>query len=282
MYFGDVRHPLLWYRLLPNATSRLGLLPWIALVTAPLVALLLGAWATRWLRWDRRAVNAVVLAALGLLGVGLIVSVKIGGGNNLHNLDMFLVYLVLLAERAAATLRARAPWGDVLRRAGVRAVVGALVLVPCLSATTRSLPVRTPPEATVEAYLRLLREKVMQAAEDGPVLFIDQRQMLTFGFVPGVDLVSEYELVELMDRAMAPDAAYLQRFYDDLQAHRFSLIVSDPLPIVWKGRAYSFGEENDAWVQRVTVPILTWYQPVVTLDEVEVWLLAPIDSGGAP
>jgi hypothetical protein len=86
----------------------------------------------------------------------------------------------------------------------------------------------------------------------------------------------EYDLIELMDHAMAGSGSVLENFYEDLHKQRFELIVSDPVSIVWKGRKYSFGEENDAWVRNVSVPLLEWYQPVHKFDDVGVWLLAPI------
>jgi hypothetical protein len=111
------------------------------------------------------------------------------------------------------------------------------------------------------------------------VLFIDQRQLLAFDTIPGVSLVPEYELVDLMDRAMASDEATLARFYHDLEAHRFSLIIADPLPIVWRDRSRSFGEENDIWTRDIAIPMLDHYQPIAELEDVGVWLLEPRPEG---
>jgi hypothetical protein len=61
-----------------------------------------------------------------------------------------------------------------------------------------------------------------------------------------------------------------------LEQGRFSLIISDPMNVFWKGRHESFGEENDAWVTYVSQPILDLYQPIARWDDMGVWLLAPI------
>ena len=94
------RQPLLWERLLPNDTYRLGILLGIILVSAPLVILLIYLVRTRrWqLDWLRGLVVATPLALF--LCVGLVVSVKIGGGSNLHNLDMFIIGLLIAAALA--------------------------------------------------------------------------------------------------------------------------------------------------------------------------------------
>ena len=120
--------------------------------------------------------------------------------------------------------------------------------------------------------LRLLKEKYGD-------------QLCFFGGVDVDTLVMGNELVDLMDKAMANDLLGLQPFYEEIAGRRYSLIVSDPLPIVWRGRSYMFGEENDAWVGRVTIPILDSYQPAAELDEFGIWLLEPRpagDVGGAP
>jgi hypothetical protein len=119
---------------------------------------------------------------------------------------------------------------------------------------------------------------VAEAASRGPVLFIDQRQLLTFELVPEAEQVWDYGLLDLMDQAMANAEGYLHRFQADLAAERFSLIVVDPLPIIWQDRASSYGEESDAWVRHVSIPILEHYRPIAELDDVGVWLLEPISQ----
>jgi hypothetical protein len=68
---------------------------------------------------------------------------------------------------------------------------------------------------------------------------------------------------------------YFDAFYKDLAAHRFSLIVSDPMRTPIRGSDYGFGEENDAWVKWVTKPVLCYYEERDTLTNVHVELLAP-------
>jgi hypothetical protein len=53
------------------------------------------------------------------------------------------------------------------------------------------------------------------------------------------------------------------------------MIVSEPLVIQYQGRSHSFGEENDAWVQRVSEPVLCYYQPAEKLDAAGVVLYIP-------
>jgi hypothetical protein len=107
-------------------------------------------------------------------------------------------------------------------------------------------------------------------------LFINQRHLLTFDDVQKVPLVPSHELVFLMEMAMSNNTAYLDAFHDDISHQRFAMIVSEPLTTQRQGRSHGFGEENDAWVERVSEPILCYYAPTTTLDAVGVVLYTPL------
>jgi len=80
---------------------------------------------------------------------------------------------------------------------------------------------------------------------------------------------------------LAGNPEYLGKFHDDLKNQRFSLIISEPLNTRLKGRAKSFGEENDAWVKNVSEPVLCYYEPFRTFRELRVQLLKPRSNPGA-
>jgi hypothetical protein len=274
LYITSVRHVILKYRILPNQTSSLGIGPWIALVSAPAVILILWRWRRSGL-WKRWTVPLMVGAgALLLFAIGLVASLKIGAGDNLHHFDMFLINLVIIL---GATI-ARGDEGVILRQdSGRPTLLAAIVLVaPVISAMSLSPTPLPPSEEVAGTSLERVQEAVAEAAGRGPVLFIDQRQLLTFGLVPEAELVWDYDLLDLMDQAMANAEDYLHRFQADLAAQRFGLIVTDPLPVIWRDRADSFGEESDAWVRHIAVPVLEHYRPIAELDEVGVWLLEPV------
>jgi hypothetical protein len=92
--------PLLWYRLFPNATYGVGILLALLIAVAPTLALLFYFSATK--KWILNAWQklALLLPSLAFLVVGLIVSTKIGGGGDLHNLDMFLIGIFFTAAIA--------------------------------------------------------------------------------------------------------------------------------------------------------------------------------------
>lgn len=276
------RQPLLWDRLLPNSTYAPGILLGLLIAVAPLLIWLIYLLVRQ--HWTLHAWQKLAAAALlaAFLAVGLVVSVKIGGGSNLHNLDMFLIGLLLLAGLAwqaggrGLFLKMQA------NPALLNLVLVAIVLIPAAQVIGEaSYAPRPAPEITADA-LAETQGAVAAARQQGEVLFLDQRQLLTFGDVGDVPLVVEYEKKKVMDEAMAADPQYFAPFYADLAAHRFSLIVSEPLQVQYQGGVYQFGNENDAWVRWVSIPMLCYYEKLATYPEVGVELLVPRAESKSP
>ena len=269
------RQPLLWNRLWPNPTYEPGIVLGLLMAAGPLVLLLvLFARRQGWRLdvWQKLAIAGVLLA---FLGVGLVISVKIGGGSNLHNLDMLLIGLLFWAALAW-----EAGLGDWLlaqrdRPWWAAALTLAVVLYPASQGMLKAHPMDLPSQERAAEALTVVQQKVSHFAQQGEVLFIDQRQLLTFNLVEQVPLVPEYEKKLLMDEAMAENADYFEAFFEDLAQQRFSLILSEPLWVNYQGDTYQFGNENDAWVKWVSVPVLCYYEPVETFMDVGVQLLTP-------
>ena len=287
----SLSQPLLWNRLLPNPTFEYGILANLLLATGPLIAIL--AWliiSSRFrLDWlQKLAVGGVLLVTLI---AGLVASIKIGGGSNLHNLDMFfisLAFLILLyldqAIPADEHHSANDPAGSShetqppLMREWPYWAKAAIVAASLLLAWPHFSEIRRlelPPQGDVQKALENLQLRIERYQQEGEVLFLDQRQLLTFGTVQGVPLLPEYEKKYVMDQAMAGNTAYFQEFYNDLENKRFAVIVSEPLFRSYDDEYDPFGEENNAWVKWVSEPVLCFYTPEKTYKEVRVQLLVP-------
>jgi hypothetical protein len=261
---------LLWYRLLPSPTYPLGILPGIALATLPAALLILASLRQPVARDPYRLTLLFGILAILLLG-GLTVSVKIGGGGDLHNLDAYLLLLLVICGGLWAGWTLDAPGA----RSALRLALLALVLVvPAGFAILSGQMLERVDVAAQRAALADLRQRL--EAVDGPVLFLTQRQMLTFGEI-NLPLVEPYEKVHLMEMAMSRNPAYLAQFRRDLEAHRFAVVVSDSLNTNRQGSQHAFGEENDAWLEAVVTPLLESYQVEAQLRGANVWLLVPRD-----
>ncbi|HJS19827.1 MAG TPA: hypothetical protein VJ785_13855 [Anaerolineales bacterium] len=277
---------LLWYRLWPNESYLLGVVGGILIVTGPLLVILIIAARRQWreihpLRWLGLFSMIFVLFA-----GSLVVSAKIGGGGDLHNMDAYAVLLGIVAvffvggsvqtenDKQTAVVR---PWAVFT----YALVMPLFFLIPMLS------PYPKFNQGASQAAHRQLVETVNHLGKNGPVLFINERQLVSFGDVD-VPLVPEYEVVTLMEMAMSANQPYLDQFYSDLASHRFAAIVAtkqnrgirETGPLV---------EENNVWNTRISPYILCYYEPVLRIDaeisNLEVYVPALNSSncpGGTP
>jgi hypothetical protein len=270
---------LLWYRLLPNSTYPLGVLLGIIIASTPLFILMGLSIRRNYAHWH-------IIRLLGLGGMlavlfvgGLVVSVKIGGGGDLHNLDAYLALLLVVGsyfcfgknvgEGNASVPSAEFPgWVTFL-----------VVLAPVFFAVSVGEPVSLKdPEHALQA-VEEIKKVVMPAVEaGGEVLFISERQLLTFDYIEGVPLVPEHEKVFLMEMAMSANQAYLDVFWEELRTHRYAVIVDAPERLRYSSAGEDWGEENDAWVRWVTEPLLCYYEPIYKVENTRVWLYLPREN----
>jgi hypothetical protein len=290
--------PLLWYRLFPNATYGIGVLAGLLIATLPLLILLLYLVVSKKWILNLWQTLAVIVPLLAFLVVGIIVSTKIGGGGDLHNMDMFLIGLMFTA--LIAWEKSGNNWTAIVDHSPLwlKFIILLLFALPGFQSLTAmrsysfakdvsslitltdapqgsSLDMYPLREITDSALDKIRAEVALARSNDGEVLFMDQRQLLTFGYITNVPLIPEYEKKILMNEALGSNANYFQPFYNDLAKHRFALIISEPLRTPVKDSSFQFGEENNAWVKWVSNPILCYYEEKITLKKVGVQLLVP-------
>lgn len=272
-FASSLHSPLLWYRWFPSATNPLGIIPGILLVSAPLFVLIFQALRGRLpnlhpLRW-----SGLLAMLLILFAGGLVVSTKIGGGGDLHNMD---AYMVLLAFIATYCILQRVE-PETATLSGFHAVtwpaMAFLLIVPVAFSL---LHVGRPfiyNKTQADEDLMTLRKTVQSYSKSGEVLFMYERHLLTFGMIPDVPLVPDYEVLTLMEMAISDNRPYLDRYYSDLANHRFSAIVA-----LRQNLGVSTGdfiEESNAWNLRVGQPLLCQYKPALTLTAPNIQVFVP-------
>lgn len=271
------RQPLLWERLYPNPTFPPGILGGLVWVTLPLIMWLIVVIFSK--KWQINGLQKLsIVAVVGIfLTVGIVASVKIGGGSNLHNLDMFLVSLMLVAASAIFFLGQKS---DIFSNQTplINLLLIAVLITPVTYALVGGSRLVLPSDEETHESLTAVQTKIEEYSQQGEILFIDHRQLLTFNLVKNVPLIDAYEKKYLMDYAMAGDEEYFDPFYEDLRDQRFALIINEPANIIIRGSEYSFGEENDAFVHWVTKPLLCAYEPIYTSFETGVQMLVPRET----
>lgn len=266
---------LIWSRLWPNETFTPGIVLGIVLAVLPLVLILIMLARQSKIKLNIWQLLALIGSSLAFLAVGLIASVKIGGGSNLHNLDMLFINLLFLG--GLAWKKKGQDWLFNLGRQSLYIQILTLLLViyPLFPTILNAYPLDLPSREQQNNVLSSIQKSVNEAKNIEPVLFIDQRQLLTFGMIKDVPLIPEYEKKYLMDRAMSGDKEYFMKFYDDLRNHRFSLIINEPSYIEYQAEDVSFGTENDVWVDWIAEPILCYYRILENFKVPSVELLIP-------
>lgn len=274
-FFSSFTSDLLWYRLFPSPTFRFGVLPAILLVSAPLLALILVNWLRHrqdwhWLRvWGIAAMLAVLFAG------GLVVSTKIGGGSNIHNLDAFST-LLLVTGAAIGAGRFKPETGGPPRVWRPWLLTLALVMLPVIWCLNIGDPFVRQPFKQADYDLNKLTQMVQEYSKQGDVLFITQRQLEVFKLIPGMRMVPDYELLTLTEMSISHNQAYFDRFDQDLRNHRFALIVANKQQDVIKDPTRdAFAEENNAWVEKVSMPLLQYYKQKLFFDTQGIQLLVP-------
>lgn len=275
-FFTSLSSPLLWYRLLPNESYVFGILPAAIFVSLPMWIVMYQQIRSRRADWHPVRLTFTLAALLALFLGGLLVSLKIGGGADLHNLDAYFTMLLIVFSylvfarytpednRTAEFIPLK--WGSVM----------SVIVIPMLFLTQSNIGFKIYDESRTDAVLESLQEKVDQVnVEGGEILFITQRHLISMGMLENVTLVPEYEREELMEMAMSNNEEFLALFKQDMQAQRFDLIVVDPLTFKILARRRAFSEENNVWVRGIMRPILCNYRLDVAFPEDEVALYVP-------
>jgi len=268
------------YKLWPN-NGFVGLIPGIVMICFPLsfVMLFVVLKHRGCLHWLR------LFALAGILMVffagSTVISLRAGGGYDLHNYDTLLLLLLIcgcfLGLDAIALDKPVHVEKIPLTNNGL---LICLVLIPVLFLYYRERSVQhTQTDQSEEslAQINIIIGKVGKG--DKPILFIDQRQLLVYRMLPEMKIFVPYDKIELMEMAMARNSEYKEEFLVDVKSRRFSLIVSEAL-IQWEKpfdgvKFDSDWYENNVWVDAVSIPILSFYDPVYIDREAGFAIYAP-------
>ncbi len=273
------RSPLLFYRLLPNEAFGMGVLLMLAVASLPPILFILRRLLSKWQAWQPLRLMGLLTILLALMLSGLVVSAKIGGGNNLHNLDAFLVFLAVTVMYLLFNRFIPDQPDDLPQPITPIVLILLMGFIPTLFLlnslrpygnrdTDRAWDDITQVQALIDAW----------ALEEGEVLFIQNRHLLTFGLIDGVKLVPEYEKVFLMEMAMSENETYLNHFRDDIESQRFDLIVIEPLFYYEKKSTEVFSEENNAWTKHVSRTLDQSYEVIFESEQSGLSVLIPVSA----
>jgi hypothetical protein len=279
VFYTSLTSDLLWYRLWPNPSFFLGILPGALIVSLPLWIAMYIVIRARTEDWHPLRLILIVAALLVLFLGGLVVSLKIGGGANVHNMDAYFS-LLLIVFAYLVFARYRPENKQIAQPVALHWLVIVLLLInPVWSFIQFNFGFGTYDPARTQSVMTSLQEYVDGTnAQGGEILFITQRHLISMHMLNDVTLVPEYEREDLMEIAMANNVQALEKFREDMEDQRFALIVVDPLNYNILSRRRSFAEENNVWVTRIMKDILCNYREEAIFPEDEIALYVPQDG----
>lgn len=261
---------LIWSRLLPNTTYPPGIILGALMVFLPGTLLVIyqtlkSGWRA-YFHWLRNGALLGMLAVFALGGV--IVSVKIGGGGDLHNLDAFLVFFVLVMV-SIIFCHFHPESNQIPKKVRVPLTLLFLVVaVPIILTLQRTTPWKFRELITPRQEIEFIQNAMNQAENyPGGVLMITERQLLTFGNLKNIALEPDYEKVFLMEMVMSNNQPYLEEFHQKLENQEYKIIILDSISTITQKQKDVFWVENNLWVDKVVYPILEYYEPVFSFQQ---------------
>jgi hypothetical protein len=286
MFASSLTSDLLWYRLFPNSVDPLGLLPGVLIVSIAPALIIFMALRRNLREWHVLRLAGLAAALVVLLLGGLVVSVKIGGGGDLHNLDAFIILLLITTSAlfwgrfAPEISRSEAPGQPPTIPWPALALA---VAVPVILAASQGAPVLRRDEALARDAIARLQQRVEEVQQNGgQVLFIDERQLLAFGQISRVRWVEPYEKELLMEMVMAHNEPYIREFQQALREQRYAMIVARSIGGYYKDRVQPWAEENNVWVESVGSLLACEYQQETLMPGMDLIVLLPREGATCP
>ncbi len=259
---------LLIDRLFPNSTYSLGILlsslmtflPLLLVVNLPNLFRKLGI---------LRSLIAIITLLVFYIG-GIVVSLKIGGGSNLHNFDAFIVILLIIGsygfKSSYKSLLQENPGSLPILKIGILLLIITFGLLNSISI------VNYPSTKVISKEINTLQNIINK--NDHLVLFISERQLLSTKTIYVKNFEEKYENVFLMEMVMSNNSVYLSNFRSDISNKKFSLIVTRPINANLQDKRSRFNIENNKWVNKVEKPVLESYKLIVLLpiSNIEIYI----------
>jgi len=275
VFYTSLTSDLLWYRLWPNSSFFLGILPGALIVSLPIWIAMYIVIRSRIRDWQPLRLILIFAALLILFLGGLVVSLKIGGGANVHNMDTYFS-LLLIVFAYLILARYQPENREAAQPVALHWLVIVLLLInPVWSFIQFSVGWGSYDSTRTQAVMTSLQKYVDQTnAQGGEILFVTQRHLVSMHMLNNMTLVPEYEREDLMEIAMANNTQALGKFREDMENQRFALIIVDPLNYNILSKRRSFSEENNVWVTRIMRHILCNYreEAVFAADEIALYV----------
>lgn len=252
----NFNYPFLPMRLLPNEIYSLGIFLGTGVVTFIGLLLLLQVTINK-IKETTLAYLMIWAILIFLAGLGVIISMRIGGTFNLHNMDLFLLFLLvsIIALRQDFFRMSSISLSGAYKQAFLLLVIVPIIYTAVFARGAKPTTFEYPD-------LEQLQTRITVAERTGkPVLMINYRHLLVFGDLRVNELVTDYEKMVLMEMSMARVKPYLKNFEEAMMEKDYSMVITT-------GRYYTHFEQKDnilapeenSWSDYVVLPMEIGYE----------------------
>ncbi len=254
--YTDFNSTLLWYRLLPNPTYRLGILLGSVLVSLPGFYFIFKFYKARSRLYNiLRVIGICIILLVFFLG-GLIVSIKIGGSSNLHNMDAYLLFLAVSVVYLYFNFV-----GTDNRDTFIlpQWALMSLILIPIIYVSGFSRPIPELDHEKADETIRVLQRTINEfSRHENDVLLMTEHQLFTFNYLSGLEQKTIYEKTFVMEMAMSENYPVLKQYWDDFQNQKFSVIIGEKMS---SGHSVGqYAKENYYFIEHIADHLRCYYK----------------------
>jgi hypothetical protein len=268
--------PLLWDRLFPSSTNPTGLLQGILIAAVPgIICTGIYYFFSSSYTWIRRICVLGILISF-LIG-GFFVSVRIGGGADLHNFDGFFLLLMIVVEYGffKKITSDTNPPQEISQTINI-ILICLMLILPLYKPLSKSPTIDTVIDQKEYQDFHTRVETDVKSGKS--VLLTENPQLLAFGSWETPPAAPEFEKVFLMEAAMTGNQAYLNKYNETLLAQKYDYIVVAPINTTLQDHTHPNSEENNYWVEKISIPMLCYYEVVQSFVSLGMDYLAPRET----
>jgi hypothetical protein len=207
---------------------------------------------------------------------GILVSIKVGGGSDLHNMDAFFILFLTFALSIGFN---KFTMEDKTEHKPYKINIlflFAVIILPVISSIRLGSVMHFPSAGVTQRELWVICELLDSVKNDNrEVLFISEKQLVTYHFCGEVRFSKDYEKIPLMEWAMSNNNLELHKFYEALQKRNFSMIIMDSVYMQRQKKGDVFWIENNLWTDKVLHYVLENYQWVIGFERGKINILIP-------
>ena len=259
---------MLWYRIFPSEAYGVGILLSILTITIPSIIFLLLKKVS-----SPKSLSIFKLTIIsGLLLVflmgGLVVSAKIGGGTDMHNLDAFILLIFILVLYKFKKISNENKIDRMVSKTFL-VIITLVILLPSVFSFSKIKNIKLLDYEKANTTIIKLQEIIDSKNSNNQNILIENEQhLILFEIISGVEYNSYFEKTVLMEALMSENLPYLEEYiYKPLRDNVYTTILLESQPRNFKNQtSQTYADENNVYYEFFTLELLKYYSVDNNID----------------